>query len=56
MTKVWKIVIIAALVLLAVGVLLGGAGFLTGASAARVWSVVSQRLQEAETGLRQYRF
>ena len=38
MAKIWKYVLIAALGLLAFGVLLGGTGLLTGASLERVWA------------------
>ena len=38
MTKIWKYVLITALSLLAFGVLLGGAGLLTGASLERTWA------------------
>ena len=38
MAKIWKYVLIAALGLLAFGVLLGGTGLLTGASPERIWA------------------
>ena len=46
MAKIWKYVLILALVLLAFGVLLAGTGLLTGASFSRVWSALAlnQRL------------
>ena len=54
MTRIWKFVISAALILLALGVLLAGAGFLTGASAARVWSVLSGQLDLLRAQLEQW--
>ena len=38
LVKIWKYVLIAALALLAFGVLLGGTGLLTGASLERTWA------------------
>lgn len=40
MTRIWKYVGVAVIVLLVFGLLLGGAGFLTGAEPERIWRVV----------------
>ena len=40
MAKIWKMVVILAAILLVCGLLLGGAGLLTGASAERVRSAM----------------
>lgn len=40
MTRIWKYVGIAVIVLLVFGLLLGGAGLLTGAEPERIWRIV----------------
>lgn len=43
MTRIWKYVGIAVIVLLVFGVLLGGAGLLTGAETERVWRIAESK-------------
>lgn len=43
MTKVWKVVLIVALVLLVFGLLLAGVGLLTGASTERITATFSDQ-------------
>lgn len=54
MTKVWRIVIAVVLAVLALGVLLGGAGLLTGASWSRVWDPLSENLNALRAQLAPY--
>ena len=53
MAKAWKTVIILVVILLTLGVILAGAGLLTGASWSRVWTQLSGSLQELEARLRE---
>ena len=49
MAKVWRIVLWCVLILLAAGILLGGAGWLTGASVTRMADTVFGGMEEART-------
>ena len=53
MTRAWRIVIMIVLAMLALGVLLGGAGLLTGASWPRVWSQLSGPFTQLQSQLEQ---
>lgn len=43
MTRIWKYVGIIVIVLLVFGVLLGGAGLLTGADTGRIWRIAESK-------------
>ena len=53
MAKAWKTVIVLVVILLTLGVILAGAGLLTGASWSRVWTQLSGSLQVLNDQLRE---
>lgn len=53
MAKAWKTVIVLVVILLTLGVILAGAGLLTGASWSRVWTQLSGSLQVLDDQLRE---